>query len=496
MINLGDRPRLILEGDARARLAELPSDSVDCVVTSPPYFQLRNYGVPGQIGLEKTWREHLARILEVTAEVKRVLKPTGSLWLNYGDTTAGKGMGAGADLAASSPKQATNRGSMEANPSDAVGSPWLRDPTEPHAKHLLGLPFRLRFALNDEQGWISRSDIVWWRRATMPLSMKDRVTPKHEMLFHLVKRPRYFFDLDAIRTPFRQAGRVNARGFRDAGLLPGTMLGSGDSPNAGRARLDNTWEARRGQGRPKGTAEGQKPDSVARPYKPFNVRERDVERGVALEKWGPDGHAGRLVDASEDDKTARDVARHEEGWNANALLGANPGNVWPDLPEDVWDVPPEPFAGAHFATFPSELPRRCILASCPERVCVVCGAPWRRTYSEPVLVGVRGRPRAESDRVGGDAYGGEGLVGTGSAVRQAKGWAPPSCGHGEGHRPGVVLDPFAGAGTTLLAAAREGRAWVGIELNPRYVAEIIRPRLAPFAAPLTTFQEKEVAESA
>jgi hypothetical protein len=211
---------------------------------------------------------------------------------------------------------------------------------------------------------------------------------------------------------------------------------------------------------------------------------------VAIEKWGENGHAGHLSDVTNGNGRVKTAgltvpkaphlpAPPEDDWGHGTLLGANPG--------DVWDIPAEPLKAAHFATFPSELPRRAILSSCPARVCAECGAPWRPRYTEPALVGVRGLPRAASNRVGDYAYGGEGLVGTGFGVRRAVGFAPPSCGHGEAWRPGVVLDPFAGAGTTLLAAAREGRDWIGIELNPKYVAEIIRPRLAAFAAPLDSF---------
>lgn len=187
---------VILEGDVLQRLPEIPDESVDCVVTSPPYWALRDYGVPGQLGLEPSWREHMAALLPVFREIHRVLKPTGNLFVNYGDTVltnAGNSKNPGGD--------AETRGASAVQP---ARSPNRFDRDGPGRKHKLGLHWRLRFLLNDELGFISRADIVWHKPNQMHLSMKDRVTPKYEMVFHFVKQPVYFYDLDPIRKPLEE----------------------------------------------------------------------------------------------------------------------------------------------------------------------------------------------------------------------------------------------------------------------------------------------------
>ena len=151
------RWRMILHGDCLEKLKTLADSSVDCVVTSPPYWGLRDYGVPGQLGLEATPEEYVARMVEVFREVRRVLKPEGTLWLNLGDSY-GK------------------------------------------VKQLVGIPWRVAFALQAD-GWYLRQDIIWHKPNPMPESVRDRCTKAHEYIFLLSKSPKYFFDVDAIREP-------------------------------------------------------------------------------------------------------------------------------------------------------------------------------------------------------------------------------------------------------------------------------------------------------
>ncbi len=159
---------VVLVGDARKRLADLPDASVDCVITSPPYFQLRDYGVSGQMGLEPnvdTWVDELRLVMRGVA---RVLRPTGSLWLNLGDSY----------------------------------SRHVRFGAPP--KSLLLGPERLSLALI-EDGWVLRNKVVWSKTNTMPNPVRDRFTCRWEVVLFLTRQRDYFYDLDAIREPHRSA---------------------------------------------------------------------------------------------------------------------------------------------------------------------------------------------------------------------------------------------------------------------------------------------------
>lgn len=316
----------ILVGDVRQRLADLPDACVDCVITSPPYWALRDYGHPDQIGAESTvddWARELAAMCD---QLVRVLTPTGSLWINVGDS-------------------------------------YSRHPSEGAArKSLLMGPARLAFQLT-RSGWLLRNQIIWAKTNPMPTSVADRLTTTYEFVFYFTRQRRYFFDLDAIREPAHT--RTNARRSKRDQYPPrdaAPTLGGGGS-----SRID-------------------------------------LNQGLSELK-------------------AAGLASHP--------LGKNPG--------DVWQIATASYAGAHFATFPPELVRRPILATCPQRVCSTCAEPWRRAAQ---VIGGR---------------------------RLAIGPLRPACSHPD-WRLGRVLDPFMGAGTVALAAEEHGRDWVGIELNPDYAA--------------------------
>jgi DNA modification methylase len=318
----------VLVGDARDRLAALPESCVDMVLTSPPYFCLRDYQVSGQLGLEPTVADWVANLRGVAAEAARVLVPTGSLWLNVADTYA------------SHPKQGAPRKSL-----------------------LLG-PERLALALLRD-GWSLRNKIVWRKANPMPSSVGDRLSCTWEALYVLVRSPRYYFDLDAIRVP-HQSSPPKAK------------------PEEARVRQREAWRGPNG----------------------------DDTSGLAAMK-------------------ARGLVGHP--------LGKNPG--------DVWTIPSSNYRGAHHATFPVTLAARAITAGCPEARCSRCSQPWRR----------------ETIRALGD-----------TAVR---GVLQPSCSCGAPSEPGLVLDPFIGAGTTAVAAEQFNRDWLGIELNPDFAA-LARRRIA------------------
>lgn len=320
----------VLIGDARERLRELPGASVDCIITSPPYFGLRDYAVDGQLGAEEHVDAWVKALLDVCRELTRVIKPTGSLWLNLGDG-------------------------------------YSRHSKEGAAKKSLLLgPERVALALTGE-GWLLRNKVIWAKTNPMPASVTDRLACSHEVLYFLTRQRQYFFDLNAIRVP---------------AITPA---------HAGRASRAEHYPPR---------------EAVPHIGRAPRV---DLNHGLAaLKAKGREHHP----------------------------LGKNPG--------DVWMLATGAYRGAHFATFPIELVRRPLMATCPAQVCAVCDMPWQRAIQRQ-----HGRLLATGPlRPVCDCHNG------GNAVS----------------RPGVVLDPFLGSGTVALAAEQYGRDWVGIELNPDYGA--------------------------
>lgn len=195
----------LLIGDCLESLKNLPEQSVNCCVTSPPYFGLRDYGVDGQIGLEQTPEEFIHKLVEVFREVRRVLRDDGTLWLNIGDSYAGSGkgcMGDGTPADKRGAKQGTNRGTTE-----GTFTKTITKGCKP--KDLIGIPWMLAFALRAD-GWYLRQEIIWHKPNPMPESVKDRCTKAHEQIFLLTKSPRYYFDSEKMREPV-QSDRAASR---------------------------------------------------------------------------------------------------------------------------------------------------------------------------------------------------------------------------------------------------------------------------------------------
>ena len=188
----------ILCGDALEMLRTLPDNSVHCCVTSPPYYALRDYGVDGQIGREDTPAQYVARLTDVFSEVRRVLRPSGTLWLNIADTYAGKGnQGDSVD-----PKYPNGRtGQTVAINRRVEGG---------KAKDMIGIPWMLAFALRDS-GWYLRSDIIWMKANPMPESCKDRPSRCYEHVFLLTKSRSYYYDAAAIAEPVAESTPMRMR---------------------------------------------------------------------------------------------------------------------------------------------------------------------------------------------------------------------------------------------------------------------------------------------
>ena len=186
----------IYAGDALEVLRELPAEFVDCIVTSPPYYGLRNYGVDGQIGLEESPEHYIKRLTDVFMECHRVLKKEGTMWIVIGDSYAGSGRGVGN----------VNKKGIQSKVS------FTGDFLKPYKlngyknKDLMGIPWALAFSLR-ECGWYLRQDIIWSKPNPMPESVRDRCTKAHEYIFLLSKSPKYYFNHEAMLEPAKYDGR-------------------------------------------------------------------------------------------------------------------------------------------------------------------------------------------------------------------------------------------------------------------------------------------------
>ena len=257
----------IINGNSLEVLKSLPDNSIDCCVTSPPYYALRDYGCDGQIGLEETPEKYIESLCDVFSEVRRVLTPEGTLWLNIGDSYNGNKVG--------NTEVVKNKKVSESN--DFHKKLW----SGAKPKDLIGIPWMLAFALRS-QGWYLRQDIIWHKPNPMPESVTDRCTKSHEYIFLLSKSQKYYFDYESIMEPCADQERNNFQ--------------SGSRANG------------------------------------INKDRNDNDLGERSKTWKP-----KTIDNQK--------VRNKR---------------------DVWEVNTKPCKEAHFATYPFELIKPCILAGCPE----------------------------------------------------------------------------------------------------------------------------------
>lgn len=312
----------ILSGDCRDVLKTLPDESVHCVVTSPPYFGLRDYGAAGQVGLEPTHIEYVNALADTFEEVRRVLRADGTCWLNLGDSYAGSwgAQGHRETPAVMSRNSIKNHPKTAANTGSGSRTPGLK------AKDLIGVPWRVAFALQD-RGWWLRGDHVWGKPNGMPESTEDRPTRGHEYVFMLTKSARYWYDCEAVRT----------------------------APKASTiTRLAQDVEAQEGSARANGGAK-------------TNGKMKAVAKSTIT--GAPHGRhfLGDAIPEKErrSDKQRGHTRRHagfNDRWDAmerNEQIegGANLRSIW-------W-VSPAQFSEAHFAVMPDRVAEICIRAGCP-----------------------------------------------------------------------------------------------------------------------------------
>jgi DNA modification methylase len=238
----------MLAGDCRDVLPKLPTDSFDCIVTSPPYWGLRNYGVDGQIGLEPTLDAYVEAMVGVGRELKRVLKPEGTFWLNLGDSYAANGAksnnnGTGkSGLMNDGRDEASRQTSLTKTKTIGISMPPMVSGLKP--KDLCGVPWRSAFSLQAD-GWWLRSAIVWAKPNPMPESVTDRPTSAYEMVFLLTKSATYFYDAGAIAEVATRAGDLpgGQGGFQPEGWghYKAGLVANGKKPVADTRNARNVW---------------------------------------------------------------------------------------------------------------------------------------------------------------------------------------------------------------------------------------------------------------
>lgn len=342
----------LINADVLEGLQNLPDESVHCVVTSPPYWGLRDYGVDCQIGLEPTVEEYITKMLDVFREVYRVLRPDGTLWLNIGDkysTSNPIGRGdAGKIWKYKDSANLLRKGSFRHDKADVVPKRYFSYGIP--EKNLIGLPWRIAFALQAD-GWILRSEIIWSKPNAMPESVTDRPAKSHEQVFLFTKSSKYFYDSEAVREEQIRNSHTRGRGKNPKSVSQGKNI-----------RANSSFQ-----------------DAISKSI--------DLPNGRNL--------------------------------------------------RTVWTIPTQPRLDAHFATFPDELARRCILAGTSEYgCCPVCGAPWKRIV------------KAEGETIG---------------------WKPSCSCEKNIPVPCTVLDPFGGSGTVANIARQHNRSSILIEINPDYI---------------------------
>lgn len=372
----------IINLNALEALPLLPEKYINCCVTSPPYFGLRDYNVEGQLGSEELhdclgWATKekcgecfVCHMMQIAANVHRVLRDDGAFWLNLGDSYAGSGKG----------------GQSVLKRSDNWQPNYLNNGKKPiglKPKDLSGIPWRVALALQSE-GWYLRRDVIWEKPGQMPENVDDRPTTSHEYVFLLTKNARYYYDAAAIAEPLASATITDLK-----------------------------------------------------------------------QRKKPGEHNGETKNIS---KSA--------GLGAGPRVSGETRNK-----RSVWTINTEPFPGGHFAVFPRELPRTCILATCPLMVCSECHEPYKRVViKRNSKHHCRPGCGCKADQKNGKQNWQEGWQGYGNfnnasiVTNEFK----PQCDCNCGTRAGIVLDPFSGAGTTGVACRELGVDYIGIELNPEF----------------------------
>ncbi len=487
--------RQILQGDVLDKLKEIPTKSIDCIISSPPYWGLRDYGVDGQLGLEPDFRGYLKTMARIMDELKRVLKGTGSCWINLGDTYAGTPVGRFNGYEGEFKRR------TKAN-FDAIEQGSQLDKTNlgVFSKSRFGIPERFYINCIDS-GWIARNHIPWYKSNSMPSSVKDRFSNKWESVFFFVKNQKYYFNLDAVREktiteskPFNVRVRESKKGLTQQKLTGGCSEEEDQNYNkkgeikekyADNSQSNVTRLHKDRVGNSNKTTFTLQDISKLTTQPVSELTPSEICKLIGYDPEQSCEHCSRSY--KRHITTDRGVTSHNN-YPVFALCnskGKNPG--------DVFFINPRPFPQAHFATFPVDLPLHILKCACPQQVCIKCGIP-RYPIREVV-----GQTITNSMKVAGcDDYGlyhgqstkdyksnkaqnasdsKRSILESMSKIEKITGYTKCSCN--ESFHPGIVLDPFFGAGTVGVAAEQLGLQWIGIELNEEYIT-IAKKRLDQF----------------
>lgn len=345
----------IYQGDCIEVLKGLPEQCVNTVVTSPPYYGLRDYGCEGQIGLEESPDAFIEKMVAVFREVRRVLRDDGTIWVNMGDSYCGAA-GGFQGMHETRKRSRTHTARLKTKITDGLKS-----------KDLIGVPWMLAFALRAD-GWYLRQDIIWSKPNPMPESVGDRCTKAHEYVFLLSKSARYYYDADAIREPaqYVDIAGMDETGFKDPkqfkgkngkGAFPAGWASGGGSHSS----IDHTNDR----------AKKHKNLEVPNNQQPHSMHVKRANNGVGF-GHGTDKEARGRGRVKGNAKTFRGGGAYTNGqsFDNDADVARNSHGNTPNVTgmrnkRSVWEVPTFAFPEAHFATYPPALIEPCIKAGCP-----------------------------------------------------------------------------------------------------------------------------------
>lgn len=343
---------IIHNTDCISGLRTLPDQSVHTCITSPPYYGLRDYGVPGQIGLEETPDIFIQKMVEVFREVKRVLRDDGTLWMNMGDSYAGRwGNYSGQNRHKGTQRERRTGSKFHNHAYDGMEDfvpPTAKKMNGIKPKDMMGIPWMLAFALRAD-GWYLRQDIIWHKPNPMPESVYDRCTKAHEYIFLLSKSSKYYYDYEAIMEPVSPG--THARLSQNIEAQVGSARANdGKRPNGNMKAVGNNHQKNYKQPTNWDTEPGHHGSFVRDPGR--NPRPADNKGGnQGTEKGIPYTRKLEQPGSGTKSNTSFDEAMAVMPENRNK--------------RSVWTVVTQGFKEAHFATFPERLIQPCILAGAP-----------------------------------------------------------------------------------------------------------------------------------
>tara|TARA_R110001599_G_scaffold135202_1_gene313483 strand:+ start:190 stop:1845 length:1656 start_codon:yes stop_codon:yes gene_type:complete len=534
----------ILKGNNLDTLKTLDDQSINTVVTSPPYWGLRDYGTgtweggdpdcphmrttkisintatghkgmadkghavgdaiykdicpkcnavrkDSQLGLEDTPEQFAHNLVMLFREIRRVLRDDGTVWLNLGDSYSSGG------------RRTTTNQSLRGDKDYGVTRPAPSEGIKP--KDLIGIPWRVAFALQQD-GWYLRQDIIWHKPNPMPESVTDRCTKAHEYIFLLSKSSKYYYDNEAIkedladssvvrlsqqslfeqegsdRVPFKTNGKMKAVYSKSHGKYATKENEAAHRQGIHANRGENLVEVRNNLPKQK--------DLVSFLKKKTNAKKLAENTDIPLSKiehWFRNDKSGFSYPTKEDwfkvrefiDDWSKEFNEIDTGLSSYELKTDEVLVSGKRNKRSVWTVTTKPFKGAHFATFPMDLIAPCVLAGCPEKICVDCGEPYVREL-ESVSVKRNELPKNDS-RYRPNLYDGnyKDINGKGDAgYNQSKdlGFKKQCDCETNETKGGTVLDPFGGSSTTGIFASANNRNSIMCELNAEYI-EIAKNRI-------------------